>query len=47
MNIERYNKSFINKEYIKGRDEQTEYYILTAKYGNHYEGLTMAKYGAF
>lgn len=64
MNIDSYNKSFVNKEYIKGRGKQTEYYILTAKYGKHnyrltllrnhlivmegyYEGLTMAKYGAF
>lgn len=64
MNIDRYIKSFLNKEYIKGRGKQTEYYILTSKYGEHnykltllrnhliimeryYEGLTMAKYGAF
>lgn len=31
MDIEKYNNSFANKDYVKGRGKETEYYIITAK----------------
>lgn len=43
MDIEKYNRSFVNKEYIKGRSKQTEYYILTAKLGEQNYKLTLLR----
>ncbi|MFJ7931519.1 HNH endonuclease [Peribacillus sp. NPDC096448] len=43
MNIDKYNKSFAYKEYVKGRGNETEYYILTAKFGNENYKLTLLR----
>ncbi|WP_312471234.1 HNH endonuclease [Neobacillus sp.] len=43
MEIEKYNKSFTNKEYVKGRGKETEYYIITSKHGNKNYKLTLLR----
>jgi hypothetical protein len=43
VDIEKYNKSFAYKEYVKGRGNETEYYILTAKFGNKNYKLTLLR----
>lgn len=43
MDVDKYNKSFTNKGYIKGRTKQTEYYILTAKFGEQNYKLTLLR----
>ena len=43
MNESNYNESLTNKEYVKGRGEDAEYYILTAKYGVHNYKLTLIR----
>jgi hypothetical protein len=43
MDLEKYNRSFLNKEYTKGRSKQTEYYILTAKFGEQNYKLTLLR----
>ncbi|MFD3447436.1 DUF3883 domain-containing protein [Microbacteriaceae bacterium 4G12] len=43
MDIDMYNKSFTNKEYVKGKDKETEYYILIAKLGKRKYELTLLK----
>lgn len=43
MDIDRYNRSFLNKEYVKGRNKQTEYYILTTKFEDKNYKLTLLR----
>jgi hypothetical protein len=43
MDMYRYNKSFSNKEYVKGRGKETEYYILTAKISDKNYKLTLLR----
>lgn len=43
VDIDQFNKSFKNKEYLKGRGAETEYYIITAKLGNKRYKLTLLR----
>jgi len=43
MDESRYNKNLAKKKYVKGRGEETEFYILTAKYGNKKYKLTLIR----
>jgi predicted RNA-binding protein with PUA-like domain len=43
MIVDKYNRSFAYKEYVKGRGKETDYYILTAKFGNENYKLTLLK----
>jgi hypothetical protein len=43
VDVDKYNKSIANKEYVKGISKETEYYILTAKFGNNNYKLTMLR----
>ncbi|UOY93151.1 EVE domain-containing protein [Ectobacillus sp. JY-23] len=43
MDVDKYNKSFANQEYVKGRGEETEYYIITAKLGDRRYKLTLLR----
>ncbi|WP_406790043.1 HNH endonuclease [Bacillus cereus] len=41
--MKKYNKSMANKEYVKGRSKETEFYILTAKFGDKDYRLTLLR----
>ncbi|CAH0147559.1 hypothetical protein SRABI80_00546 [Peribacillus frigoritolerans] len=43
MDVDKYNKSIVHKDYVKGRSKQTEYYILTAKFGEKNYKLTLMR----
>ncbi|EJS10521.1 HNH endonuclease [Bacillus mycoides] len=43
MDVKKYNKSMANKEYVKGRSKETEFYILTAKFGDKDYKLTLLR----
>lgn len=43
MNEGKYYESLANKEYVNGRGEETEYYIVTAKHGTYNYKLTLIK----